>query len=159
MRQLHNRKHRGQRGAVLVEMAVVIPILLFLFVGVVDYGLILREYQVLQNAAREGARLSVQEEYCISCGNSSTAQQTAVQDAIRNRVVNYLAQERITIAATDVNVNQCTSIDMGGGLLTSGSTITVSYTRSLLIGNGWPFGPVALRGAATFRNLYFAPAC
>ena len=158
MRQLHNRNRRGQRGAVLVEMALVIPILLFLFVGVIDYGLILREYQVLQNAAREGARLSIQEEYCISCG-PTTAQQNAVRDAIRNRVVNYLSQERITIAATDVNVDQCTPIDMGSGGITSGSTITVSYTRSLLIGNGWPFGPVALRGAATFRNLYFAPAC
>jgi Flp pilus assembly protein TadG len=140
-------------------MALVIPILLVLFVGVVDFGLILREYQVLQNAAREGARLSVLPEYCISCGNASAAQQTAVQDAIRNRVVNYLAQERITIASTDVNVDQCTSIDMGVNGLTSGSTITVSYTRSLLIGNGWPFGPVALRGVATFRNFYFAPAC
>ena len=158
MRQLHNRNRRAQRGAVLVEMALVIPILLFLFVGVVDYGLILREYQVLQNAAREGARLSIQEEYCIALGKDA-AQRTALQDAIRNRVVNYLAQERITIAATDVNVNQCTVIDMGAGGLTSGSTVTVSYTRPLLIGNGWPFGPVALRGAATFRNLYFAPAC
>jgi Flp pilus assembly protein TadG len=158
MRQLHNRKHRGPRGAVLVEMALVIPILLFLFVGVVDYGLILREYQVLQNAAREGARLSVQKEYCISCG-PTTAQQNAVLAAIRNRVVNYLSQERITIAAANVNVNQCTPINMGGGLNTLGSTITVSYTRSLLIGNGWPFGPVALRGVATWRNLYSAPAC
>jgi len=138
-------------------MALVIPILLFLFVGVVDYGLILREYQVLQNAAREGARLSVQKEYCISCAKASD--QTAVQDAIKNRVVNYLSQERITVAATNVNVNQCTLIDMGGGVLTYGSTITVSYTRSLLIGNGWPFGPVDLRGVATFRNLYSAPAC
>ena len=158
MRQLHNRNRRSERGAVLVEMALVIPILLFLFVGVVDYGLILREYQVLQNAAREGARLSIQKEYCISLAGSA-ANQNAVRDAIRNRVVNYLSQERVTIAATDVNVNQCTVIDMGAGGLTSGSTITVSYTRSLLIGNGWPFGPVALRGAATFRNLYFAPAC
>ena len=156
MRQLHSRNRRGQRGAVLVEMALVLPILLFLFVGVVDFGLILREYQVLQNAAREGARLSVQGEYCISC---ATTQPNAVRDAIRDRVVNYLAQERITIAATNVNVNQCTLIDMGGGSLTYGSTITVSYTRSLLIGNGWPFGPVALRGVATFRNLYSAPAC
>ena len=158
MRQLHNQNHRDQCGAVLVELALVIPILLFLFVGVVDYGLILREYQVLQNAAREGARLSIQEEYCISCGKAG-AQQTALLGAIRNRVVDYLSQERITIAATDVNVDQCTLIDMGGGVRTFGSTITVSYTRSLLIGNGWPFGPVALRGAATFRNLYSAPAC
>jgi Flp pilus assembly protein TadG len=140
-----------QRGAVLVELAVVMPILLFLFVGVVDYGLILREYQILQNGAREGARLSMLPAYKIE---GTTAQQNAKRDTIRQRVVDYLATEQITIALSDVTVNQTTTIDMGGGLLAGASKVTVNYNRTLLIGNGWPFGPVSLRGEATFRNLY-----
>src|SRR5437016_3256738 len=151
MRQPLSRTHENQRGAVLVEMALVVPILLFLFVGIVDYGLILREYQILQNAAREGARLSMLPDYCIS--SVPAADQSAVHDAIGQRVVDYLAQERITIALADVNVVQNVRIDLGGGLSATASKITVSYTRPLLIGNGWPFGPVALRGEAIFRNL------
>jgi Flp pilus assembly protein TadG len=152
MRQPPNRERKDQRGAVLVEMALVLPILLFLFVGVVDYGLILREYQILQNAAREGARLSILPAYCIDTAVGS--EQTAVSDAIKQRVVDYLANENITIATTDVTVDQNVTISGGGGgsLPTIGSKITVTYNRSVLIGNGWPFGAIALRGEATFRN-------
>src|SRR5215831_837871 len=99
MRQPRKHRREDQRGAVIVEFAVVIPILLFLFVGVVDYGLILREHQILQNAAREGARLSVLPAYCIA--NAQASDQTAVRDAIRQRVVDYLANEHITIALAD----------------------------------------------------------
>jgi Flp pilus assembly protein TadG len=130
-------------------MALVLPILLFLFVGIVDYGLILREYQILQNAAREGARLSVLPSYSIQ----NSDEPNDVLAAIQARVVNYLAQEQITIAAADVTVNQNATINLGG-VNASASQITVVYTRSLLIGNGWPFGPVTLAGEAIFRNLY-----
>jgi Flp pilus assembly protein TadG len=134
-------------------MAVALPILLFMFVGVVDYALILREYQILQNGAREGARISMLKDYWIA-GKLTTAEQNAARDAIRQRVVDYLAQEQITIALADVNVNQTSTIDLGGGLTASASKITVSYTRPLLIGNGWPFGPIALKGEAIVRNFY-----
>jgi Flp pilus assembly protein TadG len=146
------RKHgrQDQRGAVLVEMAIVLPLLLVLLVGAVDYGLILREYQILQNAAREGARLSILPQYCIS--SAPATDQAAVSDAIKQRVVDYLAQEQITIATTDVTVAQNIVVNIGGGLSATASKITVSYSRPVLIGNGWPFGPVALKAEATFRN-------
>jgi Flp pilus assembly protein TadG len=144
---------RDQRGAVLIELVVVLPILLILFVGVVDFGLILREYQILQNGAREGARMSMMDQYRIA-GGSTPAKQDAIRDVIRQRVVDYLAAEQITIALASVTVNQNAKIDIGGGKFAGASEITVSYTRSLLIANNWPFGPLALRGQAIFRNLY-----
>jgi Flp pilus assembly protein TadG len=153
MKQRLNPTRQDQRGAVLVEMAIVIPILLFMLVGVVDYALILREYQILQNAAREGARISVLKEFWMD-GAQTTAARNQMLAEIRARVVNYLAQEQITIAATDVQVDQDATVDLGGGITGSASRITVNYTRTLLIGNGWPFGPVALKGEVTFRNFY-----
>jgi len=151
MRERRKHGRQDQRGAVLVEMAIILPLLLVLLVGAVDYGLILREYQILQNAAREGARLSILPQYCIS--STPATDQAAVSNAIKQRVVDYLAQEQITIATTDVTVAQNIVVNIGGGLSATASKITVSYTRSVLIGNGWPFGPVALRAEATFRNL------
>ena len=142
-----------QRGAVLLEFAVVLPILLIFFVGVVDFGLILREYQVLQNAAREGARLSMMDQYRIA-GGSTPARRNAIRDTIRQRVVDYLAEEQITIALAAVTVDQTGKIDVGGGKFASASQIDVSYTRSMLIGNGWPFGAMTLRGQAIVRNFY-----
>lgn len=52
-----NRIHgRGQDGAVAVEFALIFPILALLVVGIIQFGIIWSEYQVMQGAAREGAR-------------------------------------------------------------------------------------------------------
>ena len=55
---------RSQSGAELVEFALVLPILLLVFGGIVDFGLLLQRQQVITNAAREGARLAVLPGYC-----------------------------------------------------------------------------------------------
>jgi len=50
---------RRERGQALVEMALVIPVLLLLFVGICEFGRILGAYMVINNLAREGARYGV----------------------------------------------------------------------------------------------------
>ena len=50
---------RSEAGAELVEFALVLPMLLLVFGGIVDFGLLLQRQQVVTNAAREGARLAV----------------------------------------------------------------------------------------------------
>jgi len=135
-------------------MAIMLPLLVLFIVGTVDYGLILREFELLQNGAREGARRSVLPQYQIATG-ATTAAQTARLNAIKQSVVDYLADENITINASDVTVNQTASIDMGGGIHASASEITVNYTRSILIGSGWNgLGSVPLKGHVIWRNLY-----
>lgn len=46
----------GQDGAVAVEFALIFPILALLIVGIIQFGIIWSQYQVMQGAAREGAR-------------------------------------------------------------------------------------------------------
>ncbi len=56
------RKHRGgrrARGSTVVEFAVVLPLLLTILFGIIEYGWIFSVRQTLQNAAREGCRLAV----------------------------------------------------------------------------------------------------
>jgi Flp pilus assembly protein TadG len=50
---------RSERGAELVEFALVFPLLLLVSLGIIDFGLLFQRYEVLTNAAREGARVSV----------------------------------------------------------------------------------------------------
>lgn len=45
-------------GQALVEFALVVPILLLLVLGVIDFGRAWHSYQVITDAAREGARLA-----------------------------------------------------------------------------------------------------
>jgi hypothetical protein len=49
---------RSERGAELIEMAVVTPLLLLLVMGIVDFGFLFQRYVVLTNAAVEGARVA-----------------------------------------------------------------------------------------------------
>lgn len=48
-----------ERGAALVEFALVFPILLLLLMGIVEFGLLFYNKQVLTNASREGARAGI----------------------------------------------------------------------------------------------------
>lgn len=48
-----------ESGAVLVEFALTLPLLLLLIVGIFDFGRLFQEYAVVTNAAREGARMAV----------------------------------------------------------------------------------------------------
>ena len=50
---------KSQRGAELIEMALILPLLLLVLVGIVDFGFLFQRYEVLTNAAREGARMAV----------------------------------------------------------------------------------------------------
>jgi hypothetical protein len=50
---------RGQRGQALVELALVVPVLLLLVLGIFEFGRLLNAYMTVQHAAREGARLGI----------------------------------------------------------------------------------------------------
>ena len=49
----------GERGASVVEFAIVLPILLVLLFGVIEFGFIFYNKEMLTNAAREGARAGI----------------------------------------------------------------------------------------------------
>ena len=49
---------RDQRGAAAIEMAIVLPILILLVFGIVEFSIYFNRLQGLQAAAREGARVA-----------------------------------------------------------------------------------------------------
>lgn len=50
---------RYPRGQALVEFAIVVPLLLLLVIGIVEFAAVWRAFQVVTNSAREGARMAV----------------------------------------------------------------------------------------------------
>lgn len=50
---------RSERGQALVEFAIVLPLLLLLLLGIVDFARAWNVFEVLTDAAREGARVAV----------------------------------------------------------------------------------------------------
>jgi Flp pilus assembly protein TadG len=53
-----SRKARRERGANLVEFAILMPLLLILLLGIIEFGYFLGEYNDVRHGAREGARLA-----------------------------------------------------------------------------------------------------
>ena len=59
MRQGGRRREPG-RGQAIVEMAIVLPLLLLLFVGIIDFGRIYYTTMTVAHAARAGAQYGAQ---------------------------------------------------------------------------------------------------
>jgi hypothetical protein len=54
---------RKERGQGLLELAVILPVLLILLLGLVELGYALRDYLVVVNASREGCRFAARGRY------------------------------------------------------------------------------------------------
>lgn len=72
-RLVSRRRARTSRGQALVEFALVAPILLFLLFAIVDFARAWNTYQVLTDAAREGARMAVIDDPSIAMADVRTA--------------------------------------------------------------------------------------
>lgn len=93
-----------RRGATAVETAVVISIALLFMFGVFEYGRYVMTRQIMENAAREGARFAV-----VHTNDKTTAQiQNQVDfklDRGRQQIKNYVKTTNIQVFASDVNGN------------------------------------------------------
>ena len=52
------RQKPHPKGQSLVETAIIIPVVLLLVFGIIDFGLLFNNYILITNASREGARLA-----------------------------------------------------------------------------------------------------
>ena len=59
MDTLTRDKRRHSRGTEMVEAAVLLPLLLLLVLGAIEYGWLLYNVQQITNAARQGARIAI----------------------------------------------------------------------------------------------------
>jgi Flp pilus assembly protein TadG len=56
-------QRRRDSGQAVIEMALTLPLLLLIVFGIFDFGFMFQRYEVVTNAAREGARLGVLADY------------------------------------------------------------------------------------------------
>jgi Flp pilus assembly protein TadG len=52
-------RHRNERGVAAIEFAILLPILLLLIFGIIEFSLFLYDKAVITNASREGARAGI----------------------------------------------------------------------------------------------------
>jgi Flp pilus assembly protein TadG len=56
--RLRERRRRGERGAALVELAILAPLLILLVLGIIEFGWLFGQFNAVRHAAREGARIA-----------------------------------------------------------------------------------------------------
>jgi Flp pilus assembly protein TadG len=133
MASLTTRVRRGadDQGAELIELAIVLPILLLIIAGIMDFGFLFQRYEVVTNAAREGARVAVLPGY-------TTAD-------VQARVQSYLTAAGLTATAT-VPAPVVSTQTLPSGLSVSVVTVNVQYPSqfafigpiaAMLGGSGW----------------------
>jgi len=117
------KRFTSARGTALLEVALTLPLILLVSVSIFEFGRAYQTMQVLTNAAREGARVSVLP--------------SQPQGAVEARVNDYLVAGQVPNANTATVVVTATQVSIGTGT-TSGSKVTVSYPFSFMV-----FQPVA----------------
>jgi Flp pilus assembly protein TadG len=75
----HRRRRREERGAAAVEFALVVPILLVLFFGIVNVGIVLTQQLSLSNSARQAARFAVVDVEGRTCGQIESEARNAAE--------------------------------------------------------------------------------
>jgi Flp pilus assembly protein TadG len=121
MRKLKVRAR--ERGAAAVEFALVLPVLVLILLGIVDFGLEINSQAIIANAAREGARTA-------SLGGSA-AEAIADATTASSSLLNITGSNpSVTIGCRLANGTACpsgydTSRETGGTVI-----LTVTYTYS-----------------------------
>jgi Flp pilus assembly protein TadG len=149
---LLNRR-RSERGAVLVEAAIALPLLLLVVMGIVDFGRLFQRYEVLTNAAREGARIAV-----LPVGYSDAQ--------VQQRVRQYIASGGLDQALATPQPPAETTSEVSPGVCITVKIVTVTYPHTYSFVGGivrffgaTGFGSTQLTATASMRSEGPAIAC
>ena len=107
---------KNQKGAALVEFAIVLPLLLVLVFGMIEFSIMFYDKAVITNASREGARAGI----VYSYPNRIT------EGEIEATVGNYVSNKLITFGATTPSAEEMTTVT--GQCANAGDVVTVAVT-------------------------------
>ena len=126
-------RSRRDEGAELIEFALVLPLLLFVVVGIFDFGFLFRDYGVITNAAREGARIGVLAGY--------------TEADVLDRVSSYMTAAGLT-APPVPPVVEPDSLTLASGATVPVVRVTVTYPHDFTI-----LAPIARLFGASFGTV------
>lgn len=122
-------RRRGDRGAAAVEFALVLPLLITLLFGMIDFGFAINRYTVINNATREGVRAA-----------SLSGTQSDVEKVVKDALSDLPGTVTVTVSCTTPKGATCSTWD--GGKATGGvATVTATYQHSWITPIGSTFSP------------------
>lgn len=125
-------KINNQNGAALVEFAIVLPLLLILVFGVIEFGVMFYDKAVITNASREGARAGI----------------TGLGDPeIKQIVLNYCNVNLINLDGNDAFDPDKIIISSDGSDL----IVRLEYRYDLLLGSFFGFDNTTISAETVMR--------
>jgi Flp pilus assembly protein TadG len=119
-------KFASQKGAALVEFAFVLPILLILVFGIIEFGFLLYNKAVITNASREGAREGI-----LFAPRTSTTLVSDIEGRVTNYSDNWMIPKTVdpTTAVSGTCKDEANYEDRAGKQL----TVNVSYLYPFIV--------------------------
>ena len=167
---------RPQQGAAAVELAILLPFLAVLVFGIIEFGLLLYNQQVITNASREGARAAIMGHCPGAVGMVRKTDAEIKQivtdycidpnDTTKKRLITFAPPAPNDIQTTvNPSPTDCTpgaeilGVWTGGSGLTIGDdvTVAVTYNYTFLVPSLLGFGPTKLLSARTAMKMMSAP--
>jgi Flp pilus assembly protein TadG len=150
---------RDQRGAAAVEFALVVPLLLLIVFGIVDFGIAFSNFENVRSGTREAARLGVVNDLssapsCTIGGTTVTppADPTAVADATNALVCK--AKDRIGLDQGETKVK----LEITGQSVGDSLQVCASFPVTALTGMTIPFLSGRTLTSTVTMRLEQAPA-
>ncbi len=118
------KRLRCQKGVAAVEFAIILPVLIIIIFGIIEFGLLLYDKQVITNASREGARAGV----VVGVSRVDDAGIRAVMDRyIANHLITFGSTPSLGITIVPDEADR-DDMDFGDEL-----TVTVAYDYDFLV--------------------------
>jgi Flp pilus assembly protein TadG len=141
------KARHSERGTAMVEAAITMPLLLLLMVGIFEVGRAYETWQVLCNAAREGARMSV-----TPSSDSATTTALVRRYMSDGQLPQYDSATVVVNKTATLTVN---GVDVGASLVTVDYPFTFIMLQPVarLVAPGSTAGaPMTMRATALMRN-------
>jgi len=130
---------QGERGASLVEMAFVAPLVILLLLGMVEFGYLFGQYNEVRHSAREGAR--------VAAVSNEDLDQDADGDFDTTDIVLYACSVlNLATSGASVSVTK-TGSDIGDTGTVTVTVVTPSLSGAPIISS---FVPPNVANTATF---------
>jgi Flp pilus assembly protein TadG len=141
---------RSERGATILETALVLPILFAVIFGILEFGRAYNIFQTVTNAAREGARYSVAP---FAAGEANAGNLPDATTQVIPLVQHFLLGDAIVVPNGNIAVVQncsgtaaCPAVN-GIAVQYTQVTVTAPYTFAY-----FPFGTLNITSRAVMRN-------
>lgn len=128
-----------QKGVAVVEFAIVLPLLLVIVFGIVEFGLLMYNKAIITNASREGARAGIVQ-----------GSPRPIQSEIRAVVTNYLNTVRpITFGGPGLATPTVATANPSGGVQCS------AFGQDLIVGVKYTYRFLVLPNVIALMNGTF----